>query len=269
MLPRFQVVLLAAAIVIICLLPADIQSTGAGQQPDDSVGIIRKEKPGRPKPPPGVLRAPLLALQWWVIIRSRDCRPQEFDSKAALAVDDMVRIGITVNQTGYLYAFNDSKTGDNCTLVYPDPRINRGNNLVRKDTPVILPNNCPSPEERDSDCPRDVNMASVCWWQITKYYKGDITLIFSRGKINQFEREIEKASSNPTGADSLPEIPRALLEKIKRETVLEQDLKTDQIRPQPSKMGTIINNFTTKVTNTNRRDNEEVIETITLKLQKR
>src|SRR5262245_36848772 len=119
MLPRFQVVLLAAAIVMICLLPADIRSTGAGQQPDDSVGIIRKEKADRTKPPTRVIRAPLLSLQWWLMIRSRDCRPQEFDSKAALAADDMVRLGINVNQSGYLYAVLDSKTTDYGTLIYP------------------------------------------------------------------------------------------------------------------------------------------------------
>jgi len=267
--PKFRVGLLAAAIVMGCLSQANIRSMGTGQKEDDSTGIIRKEKPDRPKPRVKIQRAPPLSLQWWLMIRGRDCHPQEFDSKAAFAVDDMVRIGISVNQSGFLYVVLDSKPGDLGTLIFPDPRINRGNNLVRKNTPVILPNNCPLPESRDSDCPRDVAMAADCWWRITKRYRGDITLIFSREKMNEFESLMGKAGARPEGTMDLPRLPSGLLERIKRETVPEQDLRITEARPQPGAMGTIVSNLTTKVTNTNLRDNEEIIETITLKLQNR
>lgn len=267
--PKFRVGLLAAAIVMGCLSQANIRSMDIGQKEDDSEGIIRKVKTDRPKPRARIQRAPLLSLQWWLMIRGRDCHPQEFDSKAAFAADDMVRIGISVNQSGFLYVVLNNKPADYGTLIFPDPRINRGNNLVRKNTPVILPDKCPRPENPDSDCPRDVTMAADCWWRITRHYRGDITLIFSREKLNVFERLIDTASSRPAGTLDLPTLPLALLERIKRETVQEYDLRVNETRPQPGAMGTIITNFTTRVINTNRRDNEEIVETITLKLQNR
>ncbi|MCI0391984.1 MAG: DUF4384 domain-containing protein [Acidobacteria bacterium] len=278
MLFRLSATFLVAALAIVCLKTADLHAPAIAnsliapsseEQQDDNIEIFRVPKPGRPKPVAKKIQAPLLAMQWWLMIRSRDCRPQEFDPKAAFFVDDRFRIGTSVNQSGFLYAVLIGKTDNYGTLIFPDPRINRGNNQVRKDTPVILPNNCPLPEDRDIDCPRDVAMAADCWLQITKYYNHDMTLIFSREKIDEFESLIDKAGANPAGTRSLPKLPLALLEKIKLETVQARDLRTDETRPQPGKMGTIINNFTTRVTNTNRRDNEEIIETITLKLQKR
>jgi hypothetical protein len=94
-------------------------------------------------------------------------------------------------------------------------------------------------------------------------------LIFSRDKIPDFERLIDKAGARPGGTLDLPRLPLDTLESIKRDTVQERDLRISETRPQPSKTGTIINNFTTRVTNTNPRDNEEIVETITLKLQNR
>jgi len=264
-------------LIIISLAPAVIQpdgkanaqtAQGSGAQ-DDNIEIFRVPKTGRKPPPKAKILAPLLSLQWWLMIRGRDCHPQEFDSKAAFAVDDLVRIGITVNQSGFLYVVLENKPGADGTLIYPDPRINRGSNLVRKNTPVILPSNCPSPESRDSGCPMDVTMAEDCWWSITKHYSGNITLIFSRDKMDEFESLIEKAGAKRTGSPDLPRLRSDLLEMIKRQTVQAQDLKTSLTRPQPGAMGTIVSNFTTRVTNTNRRDNEEIVETITLKLQNR
>ena len=263
---KFRVGLLAAAIAMGCLSQANMRSMDRGQDDsqgriDPNVKIIRPNKK--------IILAPLLSLQWWLMTRGRDCHPQEFDSKAAFAVDDMVRIGISVNQSGFLYVVLENKPGADGTLIYPDPRINRGSNSVRRNTPVILPSSCPSPESRDSDCPGDVRMAEDCWWNITKSFKGNITLIFSRDKMGEFERLIENAGSRRTGSQDLPRLPSGLLEDIKRNIVRVQDLKISQTRPQPGAMGTIVSNFITKVINTNRRDNEKIVETITLKLQNR
>src|SRR5262245_14321687 len=117
--PKFRVGLLAVAIVMGCLSQANIRSMATGQKQDDSTGIIRIDRvarPGRPKPQKPIIVAPLLSLQWWLMIRSRDCHPQEFDSKAAVAVDDLVRIGISVNQNGFLYVVLNNKPADYGTL---------------------------------------------------------------------------------------------------------------------------------------------------------
>ena len=43
----------------------------------------------------------------------------------------------------------------------------------------------------------------------------------------------------------------------------------EKIKPGPDEKGFIAANYLTRVTNLNRRDNEEIIETITLKRQQR
>jgi len=59
------------------------------------------------------------------------------------------------------------------------------------------------------------------------------------------------------------------LNGIKGQTVLQKDLKREKVRPRPNEKGFIAANYVTRVTNLNRHDNEEIIETITLRHQPR
>ena len=246
-----------------------IAQTAPGYPKDDNIEIFRLPKPGRPSPPKKI-RAPLLSLQWWLMIRNRDCRPQEVDPNATFASDDQLRIGSKVNQPGYLYVLLNVQGRDDATLIYPDPRINRGRNQVSKNLEVIIPYRCQTTPERDSSCPRDVDPAFDCWWNMVKPYgEKHITLIFSREKIEELERLLDEAELNPQSSRDLPKLPLRTLDRIKEQTVRQSDLRRERVRPRPNEKGFIAANYVTRVTNLNRRDNEEIVETITLKHQPR
>jgi hypothetical protein len=59
------------------------------------------------------------------------------------------------------------------------------------------------------------------------------------------------------------------LYRIKEQTVRQSDLRRERVRPGPNEKGFIAANYVTRVTNRNRRNNEEIVETITLKHQQR
>jgi hypothetical protein len=236
---------------------------------DDNIEIFRVPKQGRPRPPKRTV-APLLSLQWWLMIRNRDCRPQEVDPNAIFVSDDQLRIGAKVNQPGYLYVTLNVPGREDATLIYPDPRINRGRNQVSKNLEIIVPYRCQTTPERDSSCPRDVDPAVDCWWNMVKPY-GDksITLIFSREKIRELEALLEASELNPQGSRDLPRLPLDTLDRIKEQTVRQSDLRRERVIPRPNEKGFIAANYVTRVTNPYNRNNEEIVETITLKHQQR
>jgi Domain of unknown function (DUF4384) len=235
---------------------------------DDNIEIFRVPKPGRTPPRRKRIVAPLLSLQWWLMIRNRDCRPQEVDPNAIFVSDDQLRIGGKVNQSGYLYVILNVQDRQDAILIYPDPRINRGRNQVSKNLEVIVPYRCQTMPERDSSCPRDVDPSGDCWWNMTKPYgEKYITLIFSREKIRELENLLEQAALNPQGSRDLPKLSLDTLYRIKEQNVRQSDLRREKVRPGPNEKGFIAANYVTRVTNLNRRDNEEIVETITLKHQ--
>jgi hypothetical protein len=237
---------------------------------DDNIEIFRVPKPGRPAPRKKTIIAPLLSLQWWLMIRNRDCRPQEVDPNANFVSDDQLRIGGKVNQSGYLYVTLNVQGRQDAILIYPDPRINRGRNQVSKNLEVIVPYRCQTTPERDSSCPRDVDPAVDCWWNMTKPYgEKSITLIFSREKIRELEDLLEASELNPQGSRDLPKLTLDTLDRIKEQTVQQSDLRRERVKPRPNEKGFIAANYVTRVTNLNRRNNEEIVETITLKHQPR
>jgi hypothetical protein len=249
---------------------ANAQTAPGYGERDDNIEIFRVSKPGRTPPPRRRIRAPLLSLQWWLMIRNRDCRPQEVDPNAIFASDDQLRIGGKVNQGGHLYVTLNVQDRQDAILIFPEPRINRGRNQVVKNLEVIVPYRCPTTPERDSGCPRDVDPAVDCWWNMTKPYgEKYITLIFSREKIKELEDLLEEAELNPQGSRDLPKLSLDSLNRIKEQAVQQADLRRERVRPRPNEKGFIAANYVTRVTNLNRRDNEEIVETITLKHQQR
>jgi hypothetical protein len=247
---------------------ANAQTAPAYGERDDNIEIFRAPRPGRTPPPRKVIRAPLLSLQWWLMIRNRDCRPQEVDPNANFVSDDQLRIGGKVNQSGYLYVLLNVQNRQDAVLIYPDPRINRGGNQVVKNLEVIVPYRCQTTPEADRNCPRDVDPAVDCWWNMTKPYgEKYVTLIFSREKIGALENLLQQAELNPQGSRDLPKLSLDMLNRIKEQTVRQAYLKRERVRTKPNEKGFIAANYVTRVTNLNRRDNEEIIETITLKHQ--
>lgn len=240
---------------------------GKGQ--DDNIEIFRTEKTGRSKPVKPKIQAPYLSMQWWLMIRNRDCHPQEIDPEANFVNDDQLRLGAKVNQQGRLYILLSVQDRQDAILIYPDPRINNGNNLITKNLEVLVPYRCPGKPNKDDRCPASVDPSTDCWWNMTKPY-GDkyITLIFSREKINSLESLIKGASADPKGSKDLPSIPLEELNKIKAQSIRQaNELRHERIKPSPNEKGYIAANYVTRITNLNRRDNEDIVETITLKHQ--
>src|SRR6185295_10515584 len=89
--------------------------------------ITRKPKPNR-KPLPArkpQATAPLLSLQWWVLVRGEDGAGQEANPAATFKTGDKLQIGVKTNQSGYLYIIHHTE-GENGQLVFPDSRISNG-----------------------------------------------------------------------------------------------------------------------------------------------
>jgi hypothetical protein len=226
-----------------------------------------KPKPGRRRPKPRPHMAPPLSMQYWMMIRNRDCQPQEVDPNANFATNDQLRLGAKVNQPGHMYIFLSVEGRDEATMVFPERRINRGSNEVVRNLEIIVPYRCPTAGARDETCPR-VNPSTDCWWNMVKPYgRKYITIIFSRDEIIKLENLYRNSETDPRGTADLPRLSVNELDEIKRQTVREEDLRRENIRPDPNQKGFIANNFITRITNLNRRDNEEIFETITLRHQ--
>jgi Domain of unknown function (DUF4384) len=241
--------------------------TAPGFEEDDNVAIFRKSKP-KLRPPVRRTKRPIplprLSMQYWLMIRNRDCQAQEVDPNANFLTDDQLRIGAKVNQPGYLYILLTLPNQEEATMVFPDPRINKGSNRVIKNLEIIVPYRCPTTGEPDDRCPR-VNPATDCWWNMVKPYgEKEITVIFSRDEIIELDNLYGRSERDPQGARDLPKLSLRALDRIKSQTVQQEDLRRERIRPNPNKLGYIAANFVTRITNLSRRDNEEIVETITL-----
>ena len=79
---------------------------------------------------------------------------EETDSTKEFQTGDKVKLAITANQNGYLYIVNQPE-GKDGVLLFPDLRINKGQNYVVKDQEYSVPSYC-----QGFDDPKD------CWWQM-------------------------------------------------------------------------------------------------------
>lgn len=227
------------------------------------VAITRKPKPRRPKPPAPVAQAPLLALQWWLVMRGRDCRAQEIDPQAIFVKGDQLRLGVQVNQSGHLYVIASLPDAEEGFLLFPEARINAGRNEMKLNDIFYAPYGCSlQGAQRDSRCPADADVAYDCWWKMVgPYVDKQLTIVFSREEVTELERVLGDKSVEAV----LPRVPLNVLAEIKEKLVAPKFLQREGQRPQTGKFGTLDKNFITRITNTNRDDNEEIVETITLK----
>ena len=232
---------------IICLLVILVlscwPSQASGQSPSlmwgKPVQVTRVEKPHRtppkprPKPKPHkpvVQVAPLLALRWSVLKGAWANAPDPAkkgvaaNPETAFKVNDHLQLVMEVNQDGYLYMIQDS----DLTMIFPDARINGGKNFVKKGQKIVIPSNCDKSYQ-------DAN--GSCWFKV-EAKDDDLTLIFSRDRIDDL----------PNSADENGTVT------IKRETLNALKSGTSQ---QFSK--TNPDAVTVQFTNLNKNDNEELI----------
>lgn len=201
----------------------------------------------------GKQRAALLTLQWHLIKRGEGNRGNtEVDAVKPIQTGDQVKIAITANQDGYLYIINQSQ-GKDGIVIFPDPRINKGMNRVKRNQQYLVPQTCQGVEGLMD--PED------CWLTMSapaggeaggETFREDFTVIFSRDEITSLPNQVSTAGGV---------VSKEIIEELRSGTRqrIEQGLATDRIPGRPAAP------FATRVQNSNPKDNEELIAKIELK----
>jgi len=235
--------LAVSVIVAPCLLvrPVEAQKQGAPLW-YSVVTVNRVKKPDRKPahPAPKTQKAAPLTLQWHIVKRVDDTNQEETDSTKEFQTGDKLKLGITTNQNGYLYIINQPH-GKDGVILFPDLRINKGQNYVVKDKEYSVPSYCQS-----FDDPKD------CWFQMTPPAGTEtLIVIFSRDKITTLPNQIAKPYA-PVKSD--------VVERL----IASSQQKAEQMTGELKIPGQKAVRYATRVQNTNLKDNEELIATIEL-----
>jgi hypothetical protein len=187
----------------------------------------------------GVEQAPLLTLKYRLLRRGDGNSSQSIDPATALLTGEQLKLAVTTNQDGFLYVVHrsvdqDGRIIDQPRMIFPDPRIKGGKNEVTKDTEYTVPAEC-----RELDDPED------CWWELTPPAGREVfTVIFSRDEI--------RGLPAPGSTVDLKE-----LEKIKAGSgqTLRREKEINTVTRKTLSDGIFVQN-------TNRKENEEIFETV-------
>jgi Domain of unknown function (DUF4384) len=206
------------------------------------VEVKRVEKPNRQRTQPvsktGRQKAALLTLQWHLVKRVDDKNREEADPRQEFQTGDQLKVALTVNQSGYLYIVNQPQ-GKDGVLLFPDLRINKGQNYVLKNQEYVIPTYCPAYED-----PKD------CWYEMTPPAGTEtLIVIFSRDKITTLPNAIDKPNSV---------VKRSVVDQL----ISTSEKKVNQVSGELTIPGKKAVRYATRVQNPNLQDNEELIATI-------
>ncbi|HXD33102.1 MAG TPA: DUF4384 domain-containing protein [Pyrinomonadaceae bacterium] len=199
----------------------------------------------RSGPRPKFQAVPFLTVQYRVVIK----RPNGAEGESSLASvfhpGDQLRLGVTANQDGYLYVVYQ-KEGEDGVIMFPDSRVNNGENFVSRNQEFVLPpNNCPKPNPDE------------CWYDVTDDpAKEYFIVVFSRDQITDLP--------NTAGRDSRETAMEALATHTLKKEVIESYLRSARVQDykissRPARAASPASRYAVWVTNTNRLDNEEII----------
>jgi hypothetical protein len=199
--------------------------------------VKRQPKPYQPKPAkprPRIQKVPLLALRMWVLKRDQSLNPVETSPNAIFHLDDRLQIALEVNQDGYLYLVQEKTNADD--VIFPDSRINDGQNYVKKGQKIIIPSNCLA-EYNDE--------RGRCWWKINEE-DDELTVVFSRTMLLDMPAKLTATAKNVS---------------VEKKTIaaLKQDAGNDI---QQVSLG---DRYTIQFSNNNNNNNEILIAKISLK----
>ena len=207
------------------------------------VTVKRVSKPNRQRtrPAPKTEKAALLTLQWHLLKRVSDTKEEETNPTQEFQTGDRLKLAITVNQSGYLYILNQPQ-GKDGVLLFPDVRINRGQNFVIKNNEYVIPSYCP-----DYENPKD------CWFKMTPPAGIEtLVVIFSRDRITTLPNEIAKPNVS---------VERSRIEQL----IASSEQTVKQVSGRLTIPGRPPVQYGTRAQNVNPRDNEELIATIELR----
>jgi hypothetical protein len=196
---------------------------------------VYRPRPKRPARRPAVEQEPLLAIQWRVLKLNDDGSQSETNPGAVFYPGDRLRLAVKANQDGYLYIIHQKAPDQDGQIVFPDSRLNNGQNFVTRDQEFIVPSKCPA-GINPRDCALIVTPPSG---------QEFFTVIFSRDLMLDLPNKAIEA-----GGAIKPEV----LRQLKAESG--QELKRQQ--------GVGANRYAIYVVNTNAENNEELIETLVL-----
>lgn len=243
---RSHKTLLIAGPVVALLAPAIWVSSVEAQKQGaplwySVVSVKRVAKPDR-KPAsklPATQRAALLTLQWHLLRRVDDNTTEEADASKEFQTGDKVKLAVTTNQSGYLYIVNQPE-GKDGVLLFPDLRVNNGQNRVLKDKEYVIPSYCEDLGEKD------------CWFKMTPPAGTEtMIVIFSRDRITTLPNQIAKPYSP---------VKRSAIEEL----IASSEQKVKQLTGKLAIPGQKAVRYATRVQNTNLKDNEELIAKIEL-----
>ncbi|HJQ26197.1 MAG TPA: DUF4384 domain-containing protein [Blastocatellia bacterium] len=201
--------------------------------------------------------SPLLTFKYKLLERAAGGDGRMVDAaQTDFSVGDQLRLSLTPNQHGYLYVIhhsvdNNNNIVDQPHVIFPSPRINEGRNEVNKNETYVVPKFCP-----EFDDPKD------CWWEITPPAGRDFfTVIFSRDEITDLPSSLTEADVTSNAKDA---VALKTLEAFNKERDANKQsvARTKQIRFKSNRTTDEDGVF---VQNTNRKDNEELIDTIELR----
>ena len=212
--------------------------------------VKRQEKPKRvyhatkkSKVRPKVQMSPLLTVQYRVLIKRPDGTEGEASAASVFHAGDMLRLGVTANQDGFLYVIYQKEDQDGLVM-FPDSRVNHGENYVGKNQEFILPPAvCPSTNPDD------------CWYKVTNDpTKEFFIIVFSRDQILDL----------PNSAGGSDAVKSALAAGVLKKEVIDSYIKSARMQDykiysRPAKANSPASRYAIWVTNTNRGDNEDVI----------
>lgn len=250
-----------------CVLPLVIAFVGVmlfasmafGQETattwDKPQQVQRKEKPKRVYRPttrnkvrPKAQLAPLLTVQYRVLIKRPDGTQGESSVASVFHVGDMLRLGVTANQSGYLYVIYQKEDQDGLVM-FPDSRVNNGENYVARNQEFILPPvNCPAADP------------TQCWYTVTNDpTKEFFIVVFSRDQIVDL----------PNSAGGNEAVKSALASGVLKKEIIDGYIKSARMQDyklysRPANARNPGSRYAIWVTNTNRADNEEVIVRVPL-----
>ena len=174
----------------------------------------------------------LLKLEWGLHKVSANGSDEETGERTFKS-GDRVRLAVRTNQDGYLYVIHQKSPSSPGVVIFPDAAINYGSSQVGKTEELVLPSNCPVNISR-----RDCSVVLTFSNSEELFH-----LFFSREPFT----DLPNSASDATNS-----IPATLLEKLKNES-------GQILRKQKGSTP-----FSELLTNINTKDNEDIMETITL-----
>jgi hypothetical protein len=169
---------------------------------------------------------------------AEDLTPKETNPGTVFHTGDRIQIKIKPNQEGYLYIIQSTE-GEDGQIIFPDSRIDDGRNLVAKNKEHTIPSICQT---------RYLDKLGNCWLEMQPPTGREIfTVIFSRDLITELD---EVAGSGGV-------VSRSVIDNMLRGS-------KQMIRRTSKPQGIGAGRFVVWVSNTNRRDNEELITEIVL-----